>query len=196
MTTPPVKINLKMYQGSTFQELFRWAGPLKVYRPITAISNAAPMVITCAGHGMPTGWRFKITNVLGMKEVNSSTNFYTASEITAGTITVNSVNSLGYSPYVSGGVIEYLQPMDLSVYTARMQIRPTLKSETVLLELTTENGGIVLDAANSTITILCTAEQTEDLSFNTAVYSLEMVKPGSVSQILTGSISLEKEVTR
>lgn len=193
---PPVKINLKMYQGSTFKEVFRWESSTKVYRAISNITKAAPVVITATSHGMPDGWRFKVTNVGGMKEINSDSTYHIASPVTANDITINSVNSLGYTTYTTGGVIEYNQPVVLTGYTARMQLRAKKESTDILLELTTENNGILLDNSLGTITITATAAQTTALTFSSAVYSLEMVKGAEVLQLLTGSISLDKEITR
>ena len=192
----PAKIKLKMYQGSTFEEVFRWASSTKVYKSITNITKAAPTVITAAGHGLAAGWRFKVTNVVGMKEINSDSEYHIASETTSDTITINGLNSLGYTAYGSGGVVEYYLPVNLTGYTARMQLRPKLASEEVLLELTTENGGIEIDPVASTIKLIVEATQTQALTFSSCVYSLEMVKSGKVTQLISGSISLEKEVTR
>lgn len=192
----PAKINLKMYQGSTFEEVFRWASSTKVYKGITNITKAAPAVITAAGHSIPAGWRFKVTNVVGMKEINSDSEYHIASETTTDTITINSLNSLAYTAYTSGGVVEYSLPVSLTGYTARMQLRPKVVSEEVILELTTENGGIIIDPVAATIKVLIDATQTQALTFSSCVYSLEMVKSGKVTQLVSGSISLEKEVTR
>lgn len=192
----PVKLNFKMYQGSTFKEVLRWESSTKVYKPITDITKAAPVVITAAGHGLPVGWRTKITNVVGMKEINSSDTYHTVSEVTTDTVTINGLNTLGYTGYASGGVLEFNEPTSLSGFTARMQLRSKTTSDTVLLELTTGNGGIVLDTALGTVTITASATQTEALTFSSAVYSLEMVKAGEVIQLLTGFITLDKEVTR
>jgi hypothetical protein len=192
----PVKLNFKMYQGSTFKEVLRWESSTKVYKPITDITKAAPVVITAAGHGLPVGWRTKITNVVGMKEINSSDTYHTVSEVTTDTVTISGLNTLGYTGYASGGVLEFNKPTSLSGFTARMQLRSKTTSDTVLLELTTGNGGIVLDTALGTVTITASATQTEALTFSSAVYSLEMVKAGEVIQLLTGFITLDKEVTR
>ena len=43
--------------------------------------------------------------------------------------------------------------VDLTGYTARMQVRATYASPTTLLDLTTENGKLVLGGANGTISI-------------------------------------------
>lgn len=192
----PIKLNLKIYQGATFRETLRWESSTKVYKPITGITKSAPIVITAVGHGMPVGWRTKVTNILGMTELNSTDTYYTVTDITTDTVTINSINALSYKDYTTGGVLEYNKPVDLAGYSGRMQIRGKLEDTEVILELTTANGGIVIDDTNKTITILITAAQSTLLTFSSAVYSLELVNGSEVVPFLTGSISLVKEVTR
>ena len=89
-------------------------------------------------------------------------------------------------------------PVDISGYTARMQIRATLVSTTVLLELTTENSRIVLtDPTNGVLQLQVTAADTAALDFDRAVYDLELISgAGAVTPILEGIVYLSKEVTR
>lgn len=192
----PVKVNFKIYQGSTFKEVLRWESSTKVYKPISGITKSAPVEINAIGHGAPTGWRVKITNVLGMKEINSADTYNTISEVTADGFKINAINAVSFSDYTSGGIVEYNQPVDLAGLTAKMQIREKLDSSTYILELTTENGGIVLDNINKTITINISYEQTAALSFSSAVYSLEIMRGAEVTPFINGTISLVKEVTR
>jgi len=191
----PTKVNLKIYKGTTFAKVLRWESSIKVYAPISNISKAAPVVITASSHGIPEGWRTKITGALGMKEINT-TEYVVASQVTANTIVVNSINSLGYTTYTGGGILEYNQPIDLNGYTAKMQIRQKLTSDTVLEELSTTNNRIVLDNVNKTITLILTPVITADLSFTRAVYSLQMEKNGTVTSLIYGDIVAEQEVTR
>ena len=87
-------------------------------------------------------------------------------------------------------------PYDLSGYTARMQVRRTIDSPNVLIELTTENDGIEIDTANGKITVFMSAEQTAGLT-SSGVYDLEMVdNGGGVSRVVQGSFTLSFEVTR
>ena len=86
-------------------------------------------------------------------------------------------------------------PVDLSGYTARMQLRPSISSDTVLLDLTTENGGITLGGALGTITLHFTDAQTSALTKG-GVYDIEVVTGGNVTRLIQGAISLSKEVTR
>lgn len=191
----PSKLNFKIYQGSTFSETLRWESLTKVYVPIVGIAKSAPMVVTAIAHGAPTGWRTRITNALGMKEVNS-TEYAVVSSVTPDTLTYNSINSLNYSAYTGNGVLEYSRPMDLAGYTARMQIREKLTSSTVIHELTTENYGIVLDNTNKTISLNISAANTALFNFKFAVYSLELVDSNVVLPFIYGKITLESEVTR
>jgi len=190
------RLNFKMIQGSTFTQIFRWESALKVYVPITNITKAAPVVITAPGHNLAVGWRTKITNVLGMTQINDNDTYHIVTDVDTDTVTINALNTLSYTAYSSGGVLEYNQPVSLAGKTARMQIRPKLSSTTILEELTTEDGDITLDDTEHTITINVSADKTDDFTFTSAVYSLEIVDGTSVDQILSGVIVLEKEVTR
>lgn len=192
----PIKLNLKIYQGSTFKQMLRWESSTKVYVPITNISKSAPIVITAPNHLIPVGWRAKITNAGGMKEA-SSLDYQIATSTTQDTVTFNQVNSLAFSAYTSGGVLEYNQPAPIAGLTARMQIREKLNSPTVIHELTTANGGIVFDNSYKTITINISDSVTSAFDFNSAVYTLEFEDlNGETSTFAKGNIALEKEVTR
>ena len=185
-----------MYQGATFKEVLRWESSTKAYAPITGITKAAPMVITSVAHGIPVGWRGKVTNVVGMKEVNSTEVYHTITDTAANTLTINAVNSLGFTDYTSGGVFEYNVPTSLSGKTGRMQIRSKLEDTEVILELTTENGGIIIDNILKTITIVISATVSASLTFTSAVYSLELIEGSEVTPFIYGSITLSKEITR
>lgn len=191
----PVKLNFKIYQGSTFKEVLRWEASTKTYKSISGITKSAPCVVTATSHGLPVGWRTKVTSVLGMKEINSTENYLTATDVTTNTVTFNSINSLGYTDYVSSGVLEYNTPRSLAGVTARMQIRESISS-VVLEELTTSNGKLLIDDTLKTITILLDAVTTAAYTFKTAVYSLELIEGTTVTPFIQGTISLEKEITR
>lgn len=194
--TTPIKLNLKIYQGSTFKQVLRWESSTKVYVPITDILKSAPIVITAPNHNIPVGWRARVTNAGGMKEVNLL-DYNIVTSTTQDTITFNQVNSLAFSSYTSGGVLEYNQPMSLMGLSARMQLREKLTSDTVLYELNTGNGGIVFDNLYKTITLTIPDNITANFVFTTAVYTMELEYPnGDTSTFAKGSVSLEKEVTR
>jgi hypothetical protein len=196
----PAKINYKIYQGSTFQETFRWESETKVYVPIQAIAKSAPCVITTTSvHQLPLGWRFRVVGAGGMKEINSvgEDSYHLSTLIpTPTTVEINQVNSLNYTTYTSGGVVEFNQPVSLTGFAARMQIRETVDSTTVIHEATTQNAQIVLDNVNKTIQITLLANVTQNFTFSTAVYSLELYSGNNVIPFINGNLTLVQEVTR
>jgi len=88
-------------------------------------------------------------------------------------------------------------PVNLTGYTARMQVRKTYASTTAVLSLTTENGGITLGGALGTIDILASATQTAAIAIKSGVYDLELVSGGGiVTRLLQGAVEITPEVTR
>lgn len=88
-------------------------------------------------------------------------------------------------------------PVDLTGCTARTHIRASLESPAVLLNLTTENGGIVLGGAAGTIEHVITRTQTEGVAWRDAVYDTKLTYPnGKTRRIMHGSVSLSPGVTR
>lgn len=89
-------------------------------------------------------------------------------------------------------------PFDLSGYTARMQIRRTIESDTAMISLTTENGGIdvIPETAVNEIKLLITAANTATLA-TSGVYDLEIIDNlGNVSKVVRGNMTLIPEVTK
>lgn len=88
-------------------------------------------------------------------------------------------------------------PIDLTGYTARMHVRPSVKAADVVVQLTTENGRIVLYPSLGKIELQLTAAVTETLPARACVYDLELVAPsGIVTRLLQGQFSITPEVTR
>lgn len=196
-------MKLTIKQGATFTQIVRWETAPLVYKVITAISKAAPVSITSTAHGVPNGWRAAVQSVVGMKQINAENDppktkdFRLATVSSANTLTLDGVNSLGYSAYTSGGVLVYAAPQDLAGFTARLQIRKSVSSAAFLVELTTLNGGILLDNVEKTIKLFMSAADTAALSFTSGVFSLEMVSAtGTVTSLLEGAVVVSKEVTR
>lgn len=89
-------------------------------------------------------------------------------------------------------------PVDLTGCTLRSQVRQQTNSCTVLIDMTTENGMIVLkDAENGTFQMRIEANDTAQLKFLEGVYDLEIVFPDeTVVRLLYGKVTLSREVTR
>jgi len=88
-------------------------------------------------------------------------------------------------------------PVNLTGYTARMQVRPVIQSETVIVALTTENGRIALGGSDGTLTLELDAETTADIEQASGVYDIELESSdGTVTAILQGRVKFPREVTR
>lgn len=88
-------------------------------------------------------------------------------------------------------------PIDLTGCTARMQVRPEVESPTVLLELTTANGGITLGGVAGTIELFVSDDASTLFTWTAGVWDLEIEFPGGdVRRLAQGSISVSPEVTR
>lgn len=87
-------------------------------------------------------------------------------------------------------------PINLTGYTARMQVRSDYDASTAVLTLTTENGGITLGGSAGTIVITASATDTAALSASTYVYDLELVLGSTVTRLIQGSFVVNAEVTR
>lgn len=203
MASCTATLDLQICLGTTFSRVFRWESGTVIFKVITGITKAAPPIITAIGHGIPDGWRIAITNVLGMPELNAPNNppknsqYQKATLLSANTVAVTGVDATGFGAYISGGILWYNQPTDLAGYIARMQIREAVDSASVLLELTSTAGDIVLDNVLKTITLTIDAVDTAALTFTAGVYDLEMVSPGGVvTRLLEGAVSVIGEVTR
>lgn len=88
-------------------------------------------------------------------------------------------------------------PIDVSGYTARMQVRRTYDAPTALLSLTTENNCITLGGAAGTVVVKAPATATDNLPAKTGVYDLELISPsGDVTRLIRGAVSISPEVTK
>jgi hypothetical protein len=105
------------------------------------------------------------------------------------------------------------RPIDLTDYQARMQIRSTKESTSLIcnlsssidvdgtgLNLTPVSASISLPLTSGSIGIYISAASSSLFSFSEAVYDLEIVSGSgagqSVTRILEGKVKLSKEVTR
>lgn len=87
------------------------------------------------------------------------------------------------------------QPLDMSGWKARMQIKYSYDDVDAAVTLTTENGGLALDVENSQLSIYISPAQTASLT-GSGVYDLELVDAASdVGRLRQGKIKLDLEVT-
>ena len=87
--------------------------------------------------------------------------------------------------------------VDLTGYTARMDVRRTATSSETAVELTTENSRIAITAGTGTVTLSLTAAITAVLTAGSYIYDLELVSSGGqVTRLCQGKFTVSAEVTR
>lgn len=79
-------------------------------------------------------------------------------------------------------------------YTVNMVIRYGYKSGELALELTTENGRIII--SGNTLTIVLTDTETSALEVKPCVYDLSITKDSDTIRLLEGNITISPEVKR
>jgi hypothetical protein len=97
-------------------------------------------------------------------------------------------------------------PIDLTNYTSRMQFRPSPGSSTLYLTLSSslmpDGTGLNMNGlsglnpgVSGTIGIVISAATSSLLTFDEAVYDLEIYSGSFASRIIEGKVKLSKEVT-
>lgn len=94
-------------------------------------------------------------------------------------------------------------PVNLTNYSAKLQVRSSPKSKAVIIELSTANGRITLgtggNLSDGAINLFVSATDSGQLSVCEevkAVYDLEMTSGSTVSRILQGNVIIVPEVTK
>lgn len=87
-------------------------------------------------------------------------------------------------------------PVDLTGYTARMQVRETLDAPTPLLSLAV-GSGISIDGPAGQITLVIADEASTAWTWRYGLYDLELESSGGeVERLLKGEFEVDREVTR
>ena len=201
MPRAPAEISWTIRQGRTFKYVVRPEILPLVYKPITAITQTAPVGLTATAHGLASGWGAAVTNVTGMTQINAVANALRESDFKpvtvtdANTITINSIDAAGFSPYVSGGSLVYYTPVPLAGATARLNLRDAVGGA-LLYEMSTTLGNIVLNDTTHTITLTIPAAATAAFTFLSAVGDLEVVyTDGFVDELLSIEVTVVQEIT-
>lgn len=88
-------------------------------------------------------------------------------------------------------------PVDLTGYTARMQVRPFAESDDILLTVDSESTGGITFESDAQILIEVDAAVTAALTDYFGSYDLELESAsGVVTRLIQGSVTISPEVTR
>lgn len=172
----------KIRKGSSTEFVFWWQNPKFIYKPISGVSQSAPVQLSCTGHGMNDGQYFCVTGVKGGgQQLNGNpekiADYHKATLVDADTVEINGVNSADWSAYVSGGHIQYREPLNLTGCTAFGQLRETVDAVFPIMEFSTVDGSIVIDELEGKVTIKFDPSITELVEVENAVFDYRIVFP-------------------
>lgn len=189
----PACIPLRIIQGTTLNKAIRLMQPGRIYRDITAIASSAPVRLTIPGHGLTGTWPAWFAGVVGLPSLNRepvTARPQLVKVIDANTLEVNVIDASGAK--ASGGRLIYLPPIDLAGVTGRLLVRPALGAMP-LLELTTANGGLVIDGPGL-LRIHLSATNSAALGWTRGVYELELTfADGTVQRFAQGEVQVGLE---
>ena len=204
--------SLAVEQGQTWSQTLRWETKPEVFRAIQAITKSGPVRITAAGHDIPDGWRVAVEGVKGMVEINAArtppraSDYHVATWISSSAIEINDINTAAvdggrdlYGDYVSGGVLRYFAPVDLTDYTFEMVVldRPggNVLASNRLADAPLNIITIVADNATKTIHMSMAVDAVGALPWTRGVYDVcaKHTPTGVVTKLLEGSISVSRD---
>jgi hypothetical protein len=88
-------------------------------------------------------------------------------------------------------------PVNLTGYSAKMQVRESADSDAVLLELSTTLGNIQITPLTGKVTLVFSPDDTSGAYWTKGKYDLELTSGnGFVTRLVQGKFSLSKEITR
>jgi hypothetical protein len=194
------RYDFPIIQGATTVEGFNWYGGGKVCKPIATLTVGCPTTVGITGHGLPaeSPTPVYISHVQGATRANTVKNPVHATYIDASSFYLDA-DTVDQVYKANTGILTYFAPKDITGYTARMHIRENIDDAVELLELTSAAGEITLSVPDARIVVTITAAVTELLTFDEAVYDLELVSNDLVpvvTRLVEGIITLHKEVTR
>lgn len=180
-----VVYNVEIDQGADWYINFVYNQPAE----ITNISANGTTVTFTAVNGFTAGQTVSISGVLP-----SQYNFQNVS-VASATASNFTVTNAATGVYISGGIA--YAPVNLTSYTAELQIRSLPSDPTAVLTLSTANNGIAITALTGTIACHATAAQTTLIDEGTYYYDIEITSLGGiVTRVAQGQVIVSAEVTR
>lgn len=180
-------MSIKIVKGSTYRDTLRWATSECVLKT-AQLTPGAPLRLTCVGHGIPDGWT---AHIEGHRDINPDEP-QRITVVDADTIEISCFNGLRLK--AQEVVVRFHSPVDLTGYSARMQVRDRVGGE-ILLDSTASEITLTIDPVAHTVEREIAAGVTEAIDWRRGVYDLEMVSGTYVTKIDGGVVSVTDEVT-
>lgn len=178
-----VVYNTTIDQGADWYVDFIYNQPAE----ITNITANGTTVTFTATNGFTVGQIVSITGVLP-----SQYNFQNVAIASASAENFTVTNS-ATGVYISGGLA--YAPVNLTSYTAKLQIRSYPDSDPVLT--LTSSAGITITALTGNVQVHATATQTRAIDEGTYIYDIEITSvSGIVTRLAQGQVVVSPEVTQ
>lgn len=193
-----MKETLTLLQGATFRRSWTICEGDDLVKPIEVITLGYPTVVQVTAHGLPNG-AFPIAIVNAGKFSTSSTaaaDRTVARRIDDDTFMLN-VNSAAYTAYVSGGLLVYTPPKNLTGYLARAHMRKRITAPDPPIFSLSQVDGITLGGLQGSVDVEISAERTAMVVNSRTYFHVELEDvDGVVTRPIEIVFSLSKEVTR
>jgi hypothetical protein len=182
--------------GETFHPTIRWATDQITSVPITAVSAAAPVVITAPGHNLTTGWPAAVIGAQGMPQINATryppqgADWHRVTVVSASQVAFNDESAADYTPYTSGGFLVYPTPAPLAGVAAVMNIYDTPDhSGTPVASLSSAAASITIDPVALTMTPQL---QTAGVTWQLGYFKFDVTDAnGVVTELMRGTLTIE-----
>lgn len=180
-----VTYNTTMDQGADWYINFIYKQPAEI---TNIVGNGSTVTFTAA-NGFSASQIVSIDGVLPPAYNLQNVTIATAS---ATTFTVaNGATGI----YISGGIAT--APVNVTGYTAELQLRSLPSDPTAVLSLSTANGAITVTGSTGQFAVHATAAQTTNIDEGTYYYDIEITSgAGIVTRLAQGQIVVTPEVTR
>lgn len=180
-----VSYNTTIDQGADWFITFIYNQPAE----ITNITANGTTITVTAVNGFTNG---QVASISGVNPSQYNLQNFTIASTTNSQFTITSPIT---GTYISGGLA--YAPVNLTGYTAALQIRSLPSDPTAVLSLATGGNGITLTALTGAINVHATAAQTTAIDEGTYYYDIELTSTsGIVTRIAQGQVIVSAEVTR
>lgn len=179
-----VSYNTTIDQGADWYITFIYNQPAEITN-ITA--NGTTITVTAVNGFTPS----QKASISGVNPSQYNLQNFTIASATNSSFTITNPTT---GTYISGGLA--YAPVNLTGYTAALQVRSLPDSPSAVLSLTT-GSGITLTALTGQIDVHATALQTAAIDEGTYYYDLELTSAGGiVTRVAQGQVVVSPEVTR
>ena len=173
--------NTTMDQGSDWSLTVFYRQPAEI---TNIVGNGTTVTVTAENSFTP-GQTVSIDGVIPSQ--------YNLQNVTIATATGSSftITNAATGTYISGGIAS--GALDITGYTAKMQMRPEPNDPTAVLTLQT-GSGITITGATGQIDLFATATQT-NIDQGPYYYDLEIYTGPNVTRVIQGQIVVSAEIT-